>query len=304
MPLPAGYHVDGRSLLGPHGHRTVIVRGASGGAVKMTEASTVKGKYATLGRQLALFGSGSWAGVYDIGPHKELIGRSVSSLPVTQGTASVSIDGRSLFADVDPESLFSPGHVTGSVERRARRARPRGGGERDDRGRDPDIRPNGSTHFASFVPDSDFKAGCEHRRRLRRRGGKTLERLKGDSGSTSAYTLSGATLRSPSGATIQIQPGALVGRVEDWYQESATVRFGGWAGDAADHRLADAVVVFQGTHSVFAGHHHRPAPPASAAGEGAGAGRFRVRVAAVARRRRAAALPCAFSPYAATWRPN
>ena len=32
MPLPAGYHVDGRSLLGPHGHRTVIVRGASGGA--------------------------------------------------------------------------------------------------------------------------------------------------------------------------------------------------------------------------------------------------------------------------------
>ena len=58
---------------------------------------------------------------------------------------------------------------------------------------------------------------------------------------------------SPSGATIKIQPGALVGRVEDWYNESATVRFGGWAGDAADHRLADAVVVFQGSHSVFAG---------------------------------------------------
>ena len=86
VPLPAGYHVDGRSLLGPHGHRTVIVRGAHGGPVEMTEAATVKGKYATLGRQLTLFGSGSWAGVYDIGPHKELIGRSVSSLPVTQGT--------------------------------------------------------------------------------------------------------------------------------------------------------------------------------------------------------------------------
>jgi hypothetical protein len=115
LPLPAGYRVDGRSLLGPHGLRTVTVGGANGGPVRMTEAATVKDKYVTLSRQLTLFGSGSWAGVYDIGPHKELIGRTVSSLPVTQGSASVSIDGRSLFADVDPNSLLSPGHVTGSV---------------------------------------------------------------------------------------------------------------------------------------------------------------------------------------------
>ena len=87
----------------------------------MREAATVKGKYATLGRQLALFGSGSWAGVYDIGPHKQLIGRAVSSLPVTQGTESVSIDGSSLFADVDPELalLARPHHRLG--EGRARR---------------------------------------------------------------------------------------------------------------------------------------------------------------------------------------
>ena len=31
------------------------------------------------------------------------------------------------------------------------------------------------------------------------------------------------------------------------------MRFGGWAGDAANHRLADAVVVFQGARAVFAG---------------------------------------------------
>jgi hypothetical protein len=253
LPFPAGYHVDGRSLLGPHGHRTVIVRGASGGAVKMTEAATIKGKYATLGRQLALFGSGSWTSVYDIGPNRQLIGRPVSSLPVTQGNASVSIDGRSLFADVDPTSLFSPGHVTGSV-----------GGAPS--GVDLAVAVNGtieavtqtfdsdgSIHFASFVPDTDFRKGANVVDVYAVHGGKTLERLKGDSDSTSAYTLSGTTLRGPAGTTIRIERGALVGRVEDWYQESATVRFGGWAGDAADHRLVDAVVVCQGSHSIFAG---------------------------------------------------
>ena len=252
LPLPAGYHVDGRSLLRPHGHRTVIVRGANGGPVRMTEAATVKGKYATLGRQLALFGSGSWAGVYDIGPHKELIGRRVSALPVTQGSASVSIDGRSLFGDVDPKSLFSPGHVSGSVSG-ARgvldlAVAVNGTIEAVTQTFDAD----GSTHFASFVPDTAFRAGANVVDVYAVRGGRTLERLKGDSGS-GPRTLSRSTSAVPGGATIQIQPGALVGRVEDWYQESATVRFGGWAGDALGHRLADAVVVFQGTRSVFAG---------------------------------------------------
>ena len=31
------------------------------------------------------------------------------------------------------------------------------------------------------------------------------------------------------------------------------MRFGGWAGDAANHHLVDDVVVFQGSHSIFAG---------------------------------------------------
>jgi hypothetical protein len=253
VKLPAGYHVDGRSLLGPHGHRKVIIRGASGGSVVMREASTIRGKYATLGRQLALFGSGSWAGVFDIGPHKQLIGRVASSLHVTHGTESVSIDGSSLFAAVEPSSLLSPGHITGSVQ-----------------GADGDLDlavavngtidavtqtfdSDGSTHFAAFVPDSDFHAGANSVDVYAVRAGGTLERLQGGTGSTAGYTLSGSTLRSPAGTTITVRPGALAGRVEDWYQESATVRFGGWAGDTANHRLVDSVVVFQGTHSIFAG---------------------------------------------------
>ena len=253
LPLPAGYHVDGRSLLRPHGHRPVIVRGAHGGPVTMTEAATVKGKYATLARQLALFGSGSWASVYDIGPHKELIGRRVSSLSVSQGAESVSIDGRSLFADVDRTSLFSPGHITGSVSGAH--------GVLDlavavngiIEAVTQTFDANGSTHFASFVPDSAFRPGANVVDVYAVSGGTALERLAGDSGSSSSYTLAGATLRSPTGTAIRIQPGALVGRVEDWYREASTIRFGGWAGDAADHRLADAVVVFQGNRSVFTG---------------------------------------------------
>jgi hypothetical protein len=253
VKLPAGYHVDGRSLLGPHGNRAVIVRGASGGPVVMREASTVRGKYATLGRQLALFGSGTWAGVYDIGPHKQLIGHPVSSLHVTEGTESVSIDGSSLFADVVPNSLFSPGHITGSVQGAHGNLDLAVAVNGTIRAVTQTFDTHGSTHFASFVPDNDFRAGVNTVDVYAVRANGSLERLQGGTGQAANYTLSGSTIHGPNGATIQVTPGALVGRVEDWYLESATVRFGGWAGDAANHHLVDDVVVFQGSHSIFAG---------------------------------------------------
>jgi hypothetical protein len=213
----------------------------------------VKGKYATLGRQLALFGSGTWAGVYDIGPHKQLIGHPVSSLHVTEGTESVSIDGSSLFADVVPNSLFSPGHITGSVKGAHGNLDLAVSVNGTIRAVTQTFDTNGSTHFASFVPDSDFRKGANTVDVYAVRANGSLERLQGGTGGTADYTLSGSTIQGPNGAAIQVKPGALAGRVEDWYLESATVRFGGWAGDAVNHHLVDNVVVFQGSHSIFAG---------------------------------------------------
>lgn len=247
------YHVDGRSLLGPHGHRQVRVRGAAGGAVGETEAETVQAKYATLTRQLKLFGSGTWAPVYAIGPHKALLGRPVSSLQVTAGTARVSVDGESLFDHVDPASLLSASHVTGRVS---------GATGALDLAIAVDGRisavtqtfaVDGSTHFAAFVPESDFRAGANAVDVYAVRGGGSLERLRGGAGTQATYTLRAGTLRDPGGHTLRIVPGALAGRVEDWYFESGSVRFGGWAGDAVHHALADAVVVFRGSSFVYAG---------------------------------------------------
>lgn len=246
------YHVDGRSLLGPHGRREVVVRGAAGGNVAASPARTVAGKYATLDRQLRLFGSGSWAPVYAIGPHRALLGRTPASVGVTAGAGSVSIDGASLFAHVDPASLLSPSHVTGSVSGLAGNADLAIAVDGRVAAVTQAFRVDGSSHFAAFVPPTAFRAGANTVDVYAVRAGGTLARLRGGAG-TGSYALEAGALRSPSGRTIRVVPAALAGRVEDWYAEPSTVRFGGWAGDPADHGLVDAVVVFRGTQFLYAG---------------------------------------------------
>ena len=165
----------------------------------MREASTVKEKYATLGRQLALFGSGTWAGVYDIGPHKQLIGDVVSSLHVAEGTESVSIDGSSLFADVVPNSLFSPGHISGSVKGADGNLDLAVAVNGTIRAVTQTFDTHGSTHFASFVPDDDFRAGVNTVDVYAVRANGSLERLRGGTGQAASYTLSGSTIHGPNG---------------------------------------------------------------------------------------------------------
>jgi Sulfatase len=247
------YHADGISLRSPRTHPgKVEVREREGGEIVAPAASVRTGKYATLTRQLALFGSGAWRKVYDVGPHRELLGRAVSSLRSVAGSATVSIDGESLFGAVDLRSALSPGHVTGRIS---------GAKSRLDLAIAVDGRiaavthtfeVDGETHFGAFAPDAAFHQGANSVRVYAVRG-RTLERLRGGVGAESSYALAGTTLRGPTGAPIRIVPGALVGRVEDWYFESGTVRFGGWAGDPVAKAIPDAVVVFGGGRFLYAG---------------------------------------------------
>ena len=241
------YRVDGISLRSPRGHEAVVVREGPGGDVTGSAVRVHRAKYATLSRQLELFGSGSWAHVYSMGPHRELIGRAVpASTP--RSAVSVTIDGESLLRDVDLGSLLSPGHVSGRVSRGPLDLAVAVNGRVAAVTRTFNV--DGDQHFGAFVPDKAFRQGANQVDVYAVRDGR-LERLRGGV-SGASWTLQHGVLRN-GGRVVRIQPGALHGRVEDWFNESDTVRVGGWAADTVGGRLVDNVLVFRGDTFVYSG---------------------------------------------------
>jgi hypothetical protein len=124
---PAG--LDGSSLLEPVAARaqaqSVTIFHRVG-----TELNTIGGQYSFDPRQLALrraaavrrklawFGSGDGPdapGLFRIGPHRELLGRSVASVPLESGVATAQIHQERELAEVDLDSGFVPGELTGTV---------------------------------------------------------------------------------------------------------------------------------------------------------------------------------------------
>ena len=241
------YQVDGISLRSPRQHEEVVVRAPQGNAATGSAVRVHRAKYATLGRQLELFGSGSWAHVYSMGPNRELIGRTVpASTP--RSAVSVTIDGENLFRDVDLGSPLSPGHVSGSVSRGPLDLAVAVNGRVAAVTRTFDV--DGDQHFGAFVPDKAFRQGANQVDVYAVRD-RRLERLDGGV-SGASWTLQHGTLRN-GGHVARIQPGALHGRVEDWFNERDTVRVGGWAADTVGGHLVDNVLVFRGDTFVYSG---------------------------------------------------
>jgi hypothetical protein len=241
------YRVDGISLRSARQHQEVVVRAPRGDAATGSAVRVHRAKYATLGRQVELFGSGSWAHVYSMGPNRELIGRTVpASTP--RSAVSVTIDGENLFRDVDLGSPLSPGHVSGSVSRGPLDLAVAVNGRVAAVTRTFDV--DGDQHFGAFVPDKAFRQGANQVDVYAVRDGR-LERLDGGV-SGASWTLQHGTLRN-GGHVVRIQPGALHGRVEDWFNERDTVRVGGWAADTVGGRLVDNVLVFRGDTFVYSG---------------------------------------------------
>lgn len=118
--LKPTWHVDGRSLLRPlpaDGTVTVSVQGHSVSA----PLSTLRARRSrALARQVATFGTGSFAKAYRIGPNQSLLGRSVAAIPVRQGsTLRVERDGDLLSDVADLESGFVPTYVEGALSSKA-----------------------------------------------------------------------------------------------------------------------------------------------------------------------------------------
>jgi hypothetical protein len=256
MKVP--WTVDGHSLVRaplPDNRRiTIYERG--GGSLSAPAAAVDRGMARALAQKIAIFGTGARS-LYAIGPHRALVGRAVDRLPVAEGRLSVHVDGTTLLNAVDPRSALVPTHVTGTI----------GGGVPGldlavaIRGRIEAVTRTfsygGSARFSAFVPESSLRPGANDVRvyAVRAHGRRVqLERLSGTAGAD-AYELSqdGSAITLPSGATARVVPTALTGRVEDWFVESGSVRFGGFAADAADHRYVDRVLVFADGKFLYAG---------------------------------------------------
>jgi hypothetical protein len=241
------YEADGVSLRRPHAVPLVGVARREGGVVRAPAAEVLRRRYATLARQIRLFGSGSWSRVYAIGPNRQLLGRRVPASVPSSG-ASVSIDGGDLLRDVDPSSQLSPGHLTGRASTGPLDLAVAVNGRIAAVTRTYTV--DGDQHWAAFVPDPAFRRHGNTVAVYAVRDGK-LERLRGGVGAAE-WSLHGDELRSGD-RVARIRPGALDGLVEDWYRERESVRFGGWAGDARRGRLADVVLVFSNGRFVYSG---------------------------------------------------
>ena len=124
---PAPARLDGHSLLRPAAaqprrvtvfHRVGKLLNTVGGVYTFDADDLARRWRAAVRRKLALFGSGGGRdpeALYRIGPHSELIGRGVASLPRLGGRPTAVIHQAADLRQVEPPSGFVPGEITGEV---------------------------------------------------------------------------------------------------------------------------------------------------------------------------------------------
>jgi Sulfatase len=252
------WHVDGRSLRGRSGVRAASVAKRDGSAVVTSSARVEAGVLAAARRNAALFGEGHDS-MYRLGPHAELLGRLVATLPPSPArNTQVRLDGETLFADVEPSSGFVPARVVGDIEGRS----------------PPDGTPvaiavngrieamtrsfplDGRSRFAALVPESAFREGSNavDVYAVDPAGTGVRLALLGGTAHASEYALShaGTSIALPSGKRAEVEAGRLAGRVESSVVEGGTVRIRGWAADLRDDALVDRVLIFSGRRLLFA----------------------------------------------------
>jgi hypothetical protein len=250
VPLP--WHLDGRPLVGaplpPDG--TVTVSKSSGSVVseRLSTLRARRGK--ALRRQTAWFGTGSFSLVYRVGPHRELLGRSVDRLPVRAGSGvKVRIDGRPFLDTVERTSAYLPSFVEGRLL---------GGSGRIALAVAVNGRIAAVTYsftqadkrrFSALVLEEALRDGANTIDVFAVRGtGRTL-RLERLEGSDLSFTLKNGSIES-SLRTIAIKPGVLVGHVRTTQSEKGYV-FRGSVFDPRINDKVDVIVVFAGGKAVY-----------------------------------------------------
>ena len=247
-PLP--WHVDGKPLIGrklpPDG--TVSVLDPSGKPVQSDLHALLARRRQALAQQIDTFGTGKLDRVYRIGPNKQLLGRSISTLDVRPSqNESVHVSGRELLNAVDLSLDLIPTYVTGTI-----------GGAHGQQ--DLAIAVNGTieavtrsytdagqTKFGAMVPEKSIHAGANDVS-VYAVSGRTLTELRG---SDVTYTLGAGTLEASDGTTIPVGK-AVSGEVRGTRSASGST-LGGWAANVKARKPADAIVVLVDGQSMFVG---------------------------------------------------
>ena len=158
------WRIEGKSIFDRAAHipSTVVVYERSGRKLALSLPEFKRRIRASLARKIRLFGSdGRRPGLYGLGPHPELIGRSVGELP--RAPVSATINGADAYSAVHLRSDFVPAQVSGTI------TGPAGQTNRDLAvalngrivavGQSFRLTPGDPEHFSIMLPDSAFREG-------------------------------------------------------------------------------------------------------------------------------------------------
>jgi hypothetical protein len=245
------WHVDGRSLVGDKlpADATVSLLDSVNRAVQGPLSGLRAERAREVKDRIAIFGTGSIDKVYRIGPHPELLGRSVSTLGAHPSTSEgVQVSGRELLGAVDLSLDVLPSYITGKLT-----------GSHPPQ-QDLAVAVNGKieavtrsytefgqTKFAALVPEQAIRAGANDVGVYAVNGTK-VEELQG---SDLTYSLQGDALEASDGTTVSIGS-AVSGEVRGTRGTSGST-LGGWAGNLKTHKPAGSIVVLVDGDSVFVG---------------------------------------------------
>ena len=127
LDVPLGWRSDGRSVFARGPDRDgVTIPDREDVVLRVTAAELLARRQRSLRRRIGLMGEGDEApGLFGIGPHPELMGRTVTALGRgPAGRARVRLDEVGALRRVDPASAFVPAQVTGRIGGEAPRRRP------------------------------------------------------------------------------------------------------------------------------------------------------------------------------------
>ena len=266
------WSVDGKSLLRPSSSpairdKIIYYFHAKERAVLDDDPGA---KYATLARQIELFGTGADRGaLFAVGRCKELIGRRVDTLPVEVATQGrIELDGPDDFVGVDPDGPVLPVHVVGELDL--------------DTPADVDLavavngvvravtqsyRHGTAIRFSTMIPPESLTAGgnrvdffaihpeTDGEPRLAPlspwRRMYTLERRAGGRGEK---------IVSEDGRVFPVRRNAVAGRVDRAVRRGGEMRVGGWAADLKHGEPATTLVFFSAGEFLFAAAPNRARP--------------------------------------------
>jgi hypothetical protein len=247
------WHVDGRPLVGRRlpqdGTVSLLIGNGKYATARLSDLRRLRTQ--ALAEQLAAFGK-TPADLYRVGPHQELPGRLVSSLPVTPShSGGVQLSNQNLLRTVDVRSNLLPTWIQGTLTGQQ-------SSEEDlaiaVNGRIAAVTQSfdvgGQAKFAAMAPESSMHNGRNdvsvfvvH--------DNGLEELRGSSVTTTIRARGASEVIASSGAkAIPVRPQALRGQVHVSTGQNFT--FTGWASDRALRAKVDSVRVFVDREQIYA----------------------------------------------------